>query len=94
MKKLQYAIDRIEKLDFNVKRVDLYGEVNNHSVKFMTRFSLDKGECVGITMMEMYGENLCDYKDEIIRFYEKYTHKCEKFIKDNYGFNVRINQLR
>lgn len=94
MKKLQYAIDRIEKTGFKVKMVDIYGEVYNYSVKFMARFSLDEGEYVEVTMVEMYGENLCDYKEEIISLYEKCTHKYESFIKDNYGFNVRVNQLQ
>ena len=66
MNKLQYAIDRIEKLNYKIKRVDLYGEVYNYSVKFLIGFEVETAialekEYVEITMVEMYGQNLCGY---------------------------------
>ena len=93
MNKLQHALDRIEKLNFNVKRVDIYGEVYNYSVRFIVILDLEEGQHIEVTMMEMYGQNLCDYYEEIISFYDKFISKCEKYIKDNYDFNVRINKI-
>ena len=93
MNKLQHAINRIEKVNnHKIKRVDIYGELYNYYVKFYVGFVLEDGQNVEITMMEMYGENLSSY-DEIISFYDKFTSKCEKYIKDNYDFNVRNIKL-
>ena len=85
MTKLQHAIDRIEKLNHKIKRIDLYGELYNYSVKFLLGFALEEGEYIEVTMIEIYGQNLCDYNDEIINFYDKFSSKYTNILINNYN---------